>query len=52
MENKIIFARENFGQKNPKHLQKNVFIIYSPRALKIEPATSMKIDTELAVFLP
>ena len=43
MENKIIFARENFGQKNPKYLQKNVFIIYSPRALKI--------DTELAVFL-
>ena len=52
MERKIIFEKDNFSLKNPKHLQKNVFIIYSPRAIKIEPATHMKIDTELTVFLP
>ena len=31
---------------------KNIFIIYCPRAIKIEPATSMKIDTEMVVFFP
>ena len=51
MEKKIIFEKDNFSLKNPKHLQKNVFIIYSPRAIKIEPATHMKIDTKLTVFL-
>ena len=52
MERKIIFEKDNFSLKNTKHLKKNVFIIYSPRARKIEPATHMKIDTELTVFLP
>ena len=52
MERKIIFEKDNFSLKNTKHLKKNVFIIYSPRAIKIEPATHMKIDTELTVFLP
>ena len=52
MERKIIFAKENFSLKNPKHPQKNVFIIHSPRTIKIEPATHMKIDTGLTLFLP
>ena len=52
MEEEILFERGSFDQKNPKHLQKNVFIIYSPRAVKIEPATAIKIDTEITVFLP
>ena len=52
MERKIIFEKDNFSLKNTKHLKKNVFIIYSPRAIKIEPATHVKIDTELTVFLP
>ena len=52
MENKIIFSRENSTQKNPKHLQKNVFVTYSPKTVKIEPASSIKIETELTVFLP
>ena len=52
MEEKILFERDSFNQKNPKHLQKNVFIIYSTRAVKIEPATGIKIDTEITVFLP
>ena len=52
MEKKIIFEKDNFSLKNPKHLQKNVFIIYSSKAINIEPATHMKIDTEVTVFLP
>ena len=52
MERKMIFEKDNFSLKNLKHLQKNVFIIYSPRAIKIEPATHMKIDTRLTVFFP
>ena len=52
MERKIIFEKDNFSLKNPKHIQENVFIIYSPKAMKIEPATHMKIDTKVTVFLP
>ena len=33
-------------------MKNNVFVIYSPRAVKIEPATSTKIDTEIIVSLP
>ena len=32
--------------------KKNVFIIYSPRHIKIEPASFRRIDTEILVFLP
>ena len=50
MEEKILLEKDNFSQKNPKHLQKNVFILYSPRAVKVEPATNMKIDTKMTIF--
>ena len=52
MGEKHLFERDSFNQKNPKHPQKNVSIIYSPRAVKIEPATSIRIDTEMTGFLP
>ena len=48
----IIFEKSRSSFKKPKHLKNNVSIVYCPRAVKIEPATSMKIDTEMAVFLP
>ena len=48
----IIFEKSSSSFKKPKHLKNNVFIVYCPRTVKIEPATSMKIDTEMAVFLP
>lgn len=38
--------------KNPQRLEKNDFIIYAPRSVKIEPATHKKIDTEVTVCLP
>lgn len=34
------------------HVQKNIFIIYSPKAVTVEPATSTNIDIEIKVFLP
>ena len=37
--------------RNQRIWKKNIFIWYCPRAVKIEPATSIKIDTEIAVFL-
>lgn len=52
MGEKIIFEKDNSSVKNPRHLQKNVFILYSPRAVKIEPPTYRKIDTEITAFLP
>ena len=48
----IIFKRSQAKIKKPKHLEKNVFVVYSPRGDKIEPATSTKIDTEIIVSLP
>lgn len=32
-------------------MKRNVFIIYSPRRIKIEPASFKRIDTDIAVFL-
>ena len=48
----IILKRSQANVKKPKHLKKNVFILYSPRTVKIEPATSKRIDTEIIVSLP
>ena len=45
----IIFKRT---VKKPKHIDGNVFAIYAPKAINIEPATSYSIDTELIVLLP
>ena len=47
----IIFEKSNSSFKKPKHLKKNIFIIYCLRVAKIEPATSIKIDTEIVAFL-
>ena len=30
--------------------KKNIFIVYCPRSVRIEPVTSMKIETEIVVF--
>ena len=35
MAEKVLVERDSFFQKNPKHLQKNIFMISSPRAVKI-----------------
>ena len=48
----IIFEKSSSNVKKLTHLKKNIFIIYCPRTVKIEPATSTKINTEIVVFLP
>ena len=48
----ILFKKDTASTKNSKHMKKNFFIIYSPRHIKIEPASFRRIDTEILVFLP
>ena len=47
----IIFKKSSGRIKEPKRLKKKIFIIYWPRTAKIEPTTSIKIDTELILLL-
>ena len=51
MDGEIIFEKDIRTVKSPKHLQKNVFLLYLPRKFTLEPATSKKIDTEVTTFL-
>ena len=48
----IIFRRSQSKIRKTKHLKKNVFILYWPTAVKVEPASSTKIDTEIIIPLP
>ena len=48
----IIFKKSSWRVKESRHLKKNVFIIYSSKTVKIEPATSIKINAELVLLLP
>ena len=52
MDKKVTFEKDNKRVKNPRHLERNVFILFSPRQFKIETATYKKIDTEVTAFLP
>ena len=49
MDEKIIFERDSANVKNPCHLNKDVFSIYAPRNLKIEPTRFRRTDTGLWV---
>ena len=48
----IIFQITGRSIKNPEHLKRNVFIVYSPRTVRTEPATCSRVDTELVLLLP
>ena len=48
----FVFKKSSGRIKEVKHMKRNIFINYSTRAVKIEPATSIKIDTELVLLLP
>ena len=43
----VILERDNSRVKNPLHLQKNIFVIYSPRTVTVETASGTKIDTNI-----
>ena len=47
-----MFEKGSASVKNPKHIQKKVFLLYSPRQLKTELVSCKKIDTEVTAFLP
>ena len=51
MGDKIMFEKISETVKNPKHLQKSVFLLYSPRKFTIEPASNKKVDAEMTAFL-
>ena len=46
----IVFKKSSWESQRAKAFEKNIFL--RPRAVKIEPATSTKIDTELVLLLP
>ena len=48
----ILFKKDTASTKNPNHIKRIAFIIYSPRHIKVEPASFRRIDTEILVFLP
>ena len=48
----VILERDNSRVKNPLHLQKNIFVIYSPRTVTVETASCAKIGTNIILSLP
>ena len=46
------FELDGLGIKKLSHLINNVFIVYSPRTVTIEPASSIKTDTSIILHLP
>ena len=48
----IFFKKDTASTENPEHIKRNVFIIYSPRHIKVELASFRRIDTEILAFLP
>ena len=47
----ILFKNDTTAIKNPRHMKKNVFIIYSPKDVKVELGSYRRMDIEVAVFL-
>lgn len=48
----VIFTKYNQRVKKPQHLNKTIFIIFSPRAVTVEAASPTKIDTKIVLNLP
>ena len=48
----ILFKKDTASTKNPNLIKRIASIIYSPRRIKIEPASFIRIDTEILVFSP
>ena len=50
MEYKIIFEKDSASVKNQKHLKRKVFLTFSRRTVKVEPATCREIDSGVVAF--
>lgn len=48
----VIFTKDNQTAKKPQHLNKNIFIIFSPKTVTVEAASCTKIDTKIVLNLP
>ena len=48
----IIFKRTHAKIKKPRYPGRNVFLLHSPRTVNIEPAATVRIDTEIIILLP
>lgn len=48
----IVFERSYRRIKKPDHINKNIFVLYAPSQVIIEPANTNKIDTEIILLLP
>ena len=47
------YLKKTHQQLKIQNMKRNVFIIYSPRHIKIEPASFRRVDTEIfGFFLP
>lgn len=46
----ISFKKDTYLIKKTKHLEKNIFIIFSLRRIEIEPATFKKLTLKLLYF--
>ena len=48
----VIFTKDNQTVKKPQHLNKNIFIIFSPKTVTVEAPRCTKIDTKIVLNLP
>ena len=48
----ITFKRTYSRVKKPQHINKNIFVIFAPKHINIEPATSHELDTKIILILP
>ena len=48
----IILKRSHNKVKKSHHVNKNIFALYAPRHINIDPATCSSIDTEIICILP
>ena len=52
MDDKVILKKDSKSLKKPFHLKRNVFILYAPRNITIEPTEFKRIDLGILAFIP
>ena len=52
MSSKVIEFIYDKTLKRPKKLQNNVFVLYSPEKIRLQPAEFKKLDMKLSIHVP
>ena len=52
MDDKVIPKKDSKNLKKPFPLKRNVFMLYAPRNIAIEPTEFKRIDSEIVTFTP